>query len=150
MSESGREHRITHIGICVSDLARSVDFYVQGLGFVERSRLSVAGGPAQHLLDISELDLDMVYLEHSGLRIELLHYKSPGIDPDRSLQPMNRLGMTHFSIRVDQLEPMVERILRAGGEVREESRVEFEGRNRGVMTFDPDGVRIELIERVKS
>jgi catechol 2,3-dioxygenase-like lactoylglutathione lyase family enzyme len=149
MSGSSREHRITHIGLCVSDLERSVSFYVDGLGFMERARLSVAGGPSQQLLNISDLALDMVYLEHSGIRIELLYYRSPG-HVEQPTAPMNRLGFTHFSIRVDQLEPLVERIVRAGGSVQELSEVEFDGGNRGVMTLDPDGTRIELIDRVQA
>jgi glyoxylase I family protein len=147
VSDSSREHRITHIGLCVSDLTRSVNFYVEGLGFTERARLSVTGEPSQRLLDVPDLDLDMVYLEHSGLRIELLYYRSPGHDVDRTIRPMNRLGFTHFSIRVDQLRPMVERIVLAGGSIREDSEVQFDGGNFGLMAFDPDGTRIELIER---
>ena len=35
--------QLTHIGICVSDLERSLRFYGEGLGFRERSRLELAG-----------------------------------------------------------------------------------------------------------
>jgi glyoxylase I family protein len=150
MTPQGKEHRITHIGVCVSDLDRAVAFYRDGLGFVERARLTVEGGVSERLLRVSELDLDMVYLEHSGLRIELLHFRSPGLEGGDSTPPVNRVGFTHFSIRVDVLGPMLDRIISTGGQVDRQSYVVFEGGNSGIMAFDPDGTRIELIERVEA
>ena len=42
--------RLSHIGICVSDLERSRAFYCQGLGFQEAGELEVEGAPVDTLL----------------------------------------------------------------------------------------------------
>ena len=70
--------RMTHIGVCVTDLARATAFYRDGLGFRSRSELRVAGPPSTTLLRLPEVDLQAVYLERDGTRIELLHYVAPG------------------------------------------------------------------------
>ena len=44
--------RLSHIGVCVSDLERSVKFYRDALGFRELSRLAVEGAESERLLDI--------------------------------------------------------------------------------------------------
>ena len=34
-----------HVGICVRDLERSIRFYTEGLGFLEKGKLNVDGEP---------------------------------------------------------------------------------------------------------
>lgn len=145
------EPRITHIGLCVSDLPRSLRFYTEGMGFVEVGRMTVddpAAAPLMSLPVDGELGLELVYLEHSGLRVELLGWTNPTAEGDGSPRPMNRLGLTHFSIRVDEVGPVADRVRAAGGSVVQESEVTFRGGNKGLMVLDPDGTLLELIERV--
>ena len=66
--------RLSHIGICVSDLERSVRFYRDVLGFEEMSRLQVKGAEAERLLQLAGGELQAVYLQRDGTRIELLFY----------------------------------------------------------------------------
>jgi catechol 2,3-dioxygenase-like lactoylglutathione lyase family enzyme len=139
--------RITHLGICVADLDRSRAFYRDALGMDEVATLRVAGEPTQTLLDVDDLDLELVYLERDGIRIELLHYHGPGTAVDAA-RPMNQVGFTHLSLRVPELDSLVEAIRSAGGSVDDETLVRFVGGNRGVMAHDPDGTRLELIEDV--
>ena len=55
--------RLSHIGICVSELERSVCFYRDVLGFQELCRLQVEGAEAERLLNIDGGELQAVYLE---------------------------------------------------------------------------------------
>ena len=66
---------------------------------------------------------------------------------------MNAVGFTHLSFRVDgpeEIDELVARIERCGGRAWAERTVAFEGGGRGLMTSDPDGNWLELIERSSS
>jgi catechol 2,3-dioxygenase-like lactoylglutathione lyase family enzyme len=138
--------RLSHIGLCVSDLERSLTFY-RTLGFRERSRLRAGGEPAERLLELEGVQLSAIYLERDGTRLELLHYPAPGHVGDASARPMNALGLTHLSLRVDDLDAVAEALLEAGGRLLEASRTEIPAaRTRALFAVDPDGTRIELVE----
>lgn len=139
--------RLSHIGICVSDLERSVRFYRDLLGFARVSELEIGGEPTSTLLQIDDVELHAVYLERDGTRIELLHYKSPGATGPDSPRPMNQLGLTHLSLRVDRLADLLRDLQNAGVRILEKSKIEipaFEA--AAVFITDPDGTLIELVQ----
>ena len=88
----GAIRAFSHIGICVSDLERSVAFYRDALGFTEVRRLDVTGEATETLLGLQDVDLDAVFLERDGMRIELLHYRWPAHRGTGDPRPMNALG----------------------------------------------------------
>ena len=139
--------RLSHIGICVADLARARRFYQQALGFQEEASLRVAGEPNTSLLSLSEVELEAVYLVRDGTRLELLHFATPGHETPDAPRPMNRLGLTHVSLRVSDLDAVLAEIRLQGGRVLEETRI---GSPRsglcGIFVLDPDGTRIKLFQ----
>ena len=139
--------QLTHIGICVSDLARSLAFYRDVLGLREVGRLSTGDAATGTILEVAGAKLELVYLERDGFRLELLHYPSPGHVGDGKRRAMNALGLTHLSFAVDDLDAAARAIEDAGGRVLPATRATFQSGNRGIFTLDPDGTRIELIER---
>lgn len=146
MSAGPTVQRLSHIGICVSDLARAQSFY-QALGFEARGRLRATGAATETLLELPGVRLDAVYLERDGTRIELLHYEAPASRGDGTPRPMNALGLTHLSLRVGDLDEALAAIRAAGGSEIHASRIELpEARTRVVFATDPDGTRIELVE----
>jgi len=139
--------RVSHIGLCVADLEASLHFYRDALGFRERSRLDVAGEHAARLLQVADASLRAVYLERDGLRLELLHFEAQEPADDPTLRPMNQPGLTHLSLRVTGMAPLLERIVVAGGRVLEETRILFPAATTtALFVTDPDGTRIELVE----
>jgi len=58
--------RLTHVGICVSDMDRSLRFYRDCLGFRHEHELRVAGEPSDTLLRLRGVDLHAVYLARDG------------------------------------------------------------------------------------
>lgn len=99
------------------------------------------------LLDVPGLVVDLVYLQRDGFRVELLGYAEPGSVGEPECRPMNRLGFTHLSFRVNDVDGIVDAIVAHGGRVIPERSVNFGGGNLGVMATDPDGNLLELIER---
>ena len=117
--------RMTHIGICVTDVERSVRFYRDGLGFAYRSELRVQGEPSDTLLRLRGVDLRAVYLERDGTRIELLHYAAPGAVQADAPRPMNQCGLTHLSLRVDSVADTLAALRAAGAEPLDDTRIDI-------------------------
>lgn len=142
------QFRAGHIGICVSDWRRSLHFYRDVLGFRYLRELEVSGEFASRLLQLENVELRAVYLEREGMRIELLHYEQPGPVPGATPRPMNQLGLTHLSLRVDDLDGVVRELREAGVEVRADTRIEIPAAHtKAVFISDPDGALIELLEQ---
>jgi catechol 2,3-dioxygenase-like lactoylglutathione lyase family enzyme len=139
--------RVSHVGLCVADLERSLRFWRDGLGFRERSRLDVTGAAADTLLELRGVELRAVYLERDGLRLELLHFAAPGARRRAAVRPMNQPGLTHLSLRVDDLDGALARLAGCGGRVLDATRVAIPAvRTRAAFVADPDGTRVELVE----
>jgi glyoxylase I family protein len=139
--------RLSHIGICVSDLKHSVCFYRDVLGFQELSRLRVKGLEAERLLNIAGGELQAVYLQRDGTRLELLYYPVAGHKQSDTPRPMNKLGFTHLSLRVEHLDSLVRAIEQHGGKNLAETRVANDTwGTKAVFVTDPDGLRIELLQ----
>jgi glyoxylase I family protein len=138
--------RLTHIGLGVTDLERSLRFYRELLGFRVEHQLAVAGEPTDTLLGLRGVELRAVYLTRDGVRLELLHFAAPARPAARS-RPMHEPGLTHLSFRVADLDATLGALRAAGERVLEESIVRFpEHGAAACMVVDPDGQRIELVQ----
>lgn len=139
--------RFSHLGICVSNMERSLHFYRDLLGFRYVSELNVAGEPANTLLQLQDVKLHAAYLERDGTRIELLHFASPATEGEDASRPFNRSGFTHLSLRVEGLEALLKELAQAGVRVLEDTNVyNPQFRAGAVLITDPDGALIELVE----
>jgi catechol 2,3-dioxygenase-like lactoylglutathione lyase family enzyme len=140
--------RVSHIGICVSDAERSLRFYRDVFGFRPVGEIAVRGEPSDSLLRLKDVDLRAIYLEREGVRIELLYYASPGHGGDGAPRAMNALGLTHLSLRVDDVDAFLPRLEPAGGSVLAETRIDIpEVQTRAIFVTDPDGTLIELVQQ---
>jgi len=139
--------RLGHLGICVSDMEKSISFYRDLLGFRPLSQVSVQGEEADRLLRLEGVDQRTVFLERDGLRLALFAYASPR--PVGSGQPraMNELGMAAIMLRVDDLDATLEPFRKAGIRILEETYTTHPAfRSKLVFLCDPDGTLIELIQ----
>jgi glyoxylase I family protein len=139
--------RLSHIGICVSELERSVAFYRDALGFVEASRLQVSGPESERLLELKGGAVHAVYLQRDGTCIELLYYPGAGHQGAQTPRPMNALGFTHLSLRVADIDAVIAAVESGGGACLAHTRISNEAwRSEAVFVTDPDGLRIELLQ----
>lgn len=138
----------SHLGICVVDLEASLRFYCEGLGFVEVAAHDV-GEEFATLMEVDGVRLRSRMIAKDGLTVELLGFEVPGVTGDGSRRPMNRRGLTHLSLRVDDVASTAATIEALGGTVLRSTRTEVP---MGGVTLefvyctDPDGVRIELMD----
>ena len=139
--------RATHVGICVTDLERSIEFYRDRLGFQYLSRIHVVGEPSDTLLSLEGVDLHAAYLERDGLRVELLYYASPKSPAADRPRPMNDVGLTHLSLRVSDLDALVAELRGRGVRIVDQTKIDIPVvEAAAVMIQDPDGLKIELVQ----
>jgi len=138
--------RLTHIGICVSDMERSLRFYRDALCFRFEHDLHVEGEPSDTLLRLRGVVLDAVYLSRDGVRIELLRFAQPPPPLARD-RTMHERGLTHLSFRVADLDATLA-ALRGGGErILDETIVRIPAvQAAACFVVDPDGQLIELVQ----
>jgi catechol 2,3-dioxygenase-like lactoylglutathione lyase family enzyme len=136
----------SHVGICVSDLDRSLRFYCDGLGFevAERYDLDSTQMPG---LDASlevpgPLTLVSQMIVNGSMKVELLHY--PGREAEGTPSTSRGLlGLTHLSFNVDKVDSAAARLVEHGGTILEHTRSDA-----GIVLLfltDPDGTRVELM-----
>jgi catechol 2,3-dioxygenase-like lactoylglutathione lyase family enzyme len=139
--------KLSHQGLCVSDLERAVTFYRDGLGFREISRMAFNDPGTQRLLGLPEARLEAIYLRRDGCTLELLHFPQPGTHLAHGPRPMNRVGLTHLSFLVEDLDAALASLEALGAAVLVDTRLEGERHGANVVFItDPDGTRIELVQ----
>ena len=122
---------IHHIAIIVSDYKKSMDFYVDKLGFkVIREN---------YRPNKNDWKIDLKVNEYTEL--ELFVVKKP---PKRISEP-EACGLRHLAFNVDNIETVVEELRKKGIECENIRIDEFTGKK---MTFfrDPDNLPLELHE----
>lgn len=140
---AAHRYRTSHIGLCVSDLTKSLRFYCDGLGFVKIMEYDLDE-------QIPEVDapcsLTSTFLEKDGMRVELLTFRQPGVigtPPTRR----NHLGMTHLSFFSEDIDGAAKALCEFGGVLVPDTRAGADDPSAAQFVFvaDPDGNRVELM-----
>jgi catechol 2,3-dioxygenase-like lactoylglutathione lyase family enzyme len=132
----------SHVGICVSDLDRSLRFYCDGLGFEKAETYPIGSEFAAALEVEGDLELTSQFIRRDGVAIELLYYASPGVLGEPSSR-RNQLGITHLSFIVEDVDASAAKLVAAGATILEDTRTDLG--IQIVFLADPDGTRIELM-----
>jgi glyoxylase I family protein len=140
------DYRPSHVGLCVRDLARSLRFFCDGLGFEQAERFELDSSAAEGLERSLEVPgparIVSQFVQNDTMKIELLHFVEPGVGGTPSAA-RNQLGLTHLSFYVDDLDAATRHLVECGATVIEETRA-----SPGIdllFLADPDGVRVELM-----
>lgn len=119
-----------HVAIKVTDLDRTLDYYVNKLGFSEMLRLNKDDGS--------------VWLVYLRITDEQFLEVFPGAESDRA-PGWDANGMNHVCLTVDDLDEVLGQIEQAGLKLLMPLKTAIDG-NRQAWLEDPDGNRIELME----
>jgi lactoylglutathione lyase len=138
-----------HIGVTVSDLARSIAFYRDLLGFnVTYERGEVTADYMPRLVGIPGARLKIAGLDVPGLHVDLVEYIEPrGATAGGSTSDV---GNVHIGFTVDDLWAAYRRLVAAGVQFKSQPVSPTVGPNQGgwaVYFVDPDGVTLEMIQR---
>jgi catechol 2,3-dioxygenase-like lactoylglutathione lyase family enzyme len=137
-----------HIGLTVSDLERSMEFYQQAVGMALEYRSVVASEAFDKLIAIDGIHIQFAYLTLGGFRLQLIEYVRGG--GDRLALGHNKVGNPHISLWVDDLEAQHARLKALGANITSDILTQ-ESPDIKARTFyctDPDGVQVEFCEKI--
>ena len=141
--------RMSHVAIAVTDLPTSLRFYTEGLGF-EAGPCFEAGDEVAAVSEVEPpVRMRSQYLTKGGFRLELMGWETPAVHGEAS-RYRNQRGLTHLSFEVDDIVAVEDRLLALGGHRLPDVRVKVEREPDDislVFLTDPDGTRIELLQR---
>lgn len=141
--------KLSHRGICVSDLAASERFYRDALGFEVHQDFGIIEGPEMdQTMELSDVKLRAVMLKYpDGPMVELLQFLNPPAEGRREKRSTLQYGLVHISFYVDDIDAWAARISAHGGTVHEKTRAHFADNDTTLLyCTDPDGVRVELMK----
>lgn len=137
--------KFSHLGICVSDIERSLRFYRDALGFTVAENYEI-GPEVSRTMEIDNVSLRAQYLRREDITLELLEFHSPPATGPQERRALNQFGLTHLCFWVDDLEAAIGKVCDAGGAVHEQTRTQLPT-VRIIYCTDPDGIRVELLQR---
>ena len=115
--------KLTHVGVNVSDLKKSEDFYERVLGCRKTGR-------------IENERVEICFLDFDNSSFELVYNKISGDKPANN-------GHLHFAFDSDDVDADFKRIKSLGVRTKTEAPVDFEG-GRLFFFFGPDGETFEF------
>ena len=139
-----------HTGITVSDLERSLAFWRDVLGFEFSHSAHQKGEMSEHITGVKDAELKLAVVKvPGGHKIELLEYLAPDDHKkDAHLRPCD-VGHVHVALRVENLEPLLEKIAASGWKAAGTPQTINYGPNAGkrvIYVRDPDGTTIEFMQ----
>jgi len=143
--------RLNHIGLTAADLDASLAFWRDAVGLRELGRGVVEWEHLDRIVGLDGTAIEWAELEFPGGAIlELFRYRRPAGDP-LPAGGINRPGMAHICLEVDEIERVAERLQAAGYRARSRELVTIpRGAYKGykcIYFLAPDGVTLELDER---
>jgi lactoylglutathione lyase len=144
---------LSHTGIQVTDVERSVAFY-EKLGLELVARWTTCEPYVQRVVGYFPqvtLEVAVMAIPGSDTVLEVLEYRNvdrKSIDPDTG-----NVGTGHFCLLVDSVDDLYSRLASEGVEFVSSPQTPTAGPNTGgrlVYMKDPDGIRVELLETTRT
>jgi catechol 2,3-dioxygenase-like lactoylglutathione lyase family enzyme len=136
------------IGVIVSDLEKSIDFYTNVVGMVKTGGFSIDAdfGKKSGLTDGEPFDVTILKLKDSPEAAEwkLMSFGKESSHPQQQFIH-DDVGMQYITIFVKSMKPFVERLKNHNIEFLEETPLFLPDGRQFVLIQDPDGSFIELI-----
>ncbi|MFC0861416.1 VOC family protein [Sphaerimonospora cavernae] len=140
---------IHHVGLTVSDLERSLDFYIRLLGMSHLGTFERSGPQVDAVTGYPGVVVRQAFARplRADCVVELLQYVGGNPDP---IDPENgRVGAVHVAVEVAELDRTLDRLREEGVIALSDPIVAGVGPMAGcrvVYVLDPDRVRVELVE----
>jgi catechol 2,3-dioxygenase-like lactoylglutathione lyase family enzyme len=135
-----------HVGISVSDIERSINFYRDMLGMkLEHPPFPLGGPEVEQVMGLRNVQCRSCHMVGGSVRLELFEFASPDSAPKDANYSVADRGISHFGVEVPDIDSAYERLRAAG--VRFHCPVTtFRGGAKATYGRDPDGNVFELLE----
>ncbi len=147
--------RVVHVGLTVSDLEKSITFYKDTLGLSFEGKMKMEGESTDRLFNIQDCKVKVAYLngskEINTPMIELLEF-SPKAKIDKGIR-LDKTSISEVCFDVEDIDVLYKKLLHKGVEFLSEPQY-FDlsdqgfGKSKAVYFKDPDGIILELIEKL--
>jgi len=138
-----------HTSFTVSNLERSMDFYISMYGL---ELISLADRPMEYVEKVTKVKSRMrvAYLRGAGITLELIEYL--GSMKREMKSSVDNIGCGHICFNVDDLNKVISVLQQKGVRFLGELVTVPVGANKGsliIYALDPDGIVTELIQPSK-
>ena len=136
---------LRHVGIIVSDIYKSRDFYRDFFDFSEIQDFWDDSAYINKITGTVDARVHMIKLRSkTGFVLELLDYET---HPTSRLRvPIYNIGLCHLALQVADVDEAFERLSKAGVRFLSEPTESSEGIAKVCFCLDPDDTRLELVE----
>jgi catechol 2,3-dioxygenase-like lactoylglutathione lyase family enzyme len=140
---------VNHVGISVSNLERSIEFYRNGLGMeiVGQGKFErgTEEGRYEAILGLEGATGRVALMAIDGVKLELFEFSHPTPKRSDPKRPVCDHGITHFCVEVEDIQSKYDR-LKAAGASFHCPPLKFFGKATATYGRDPDGNVFELLE----
>lgn len=139
---------MNNVGIVVEDLDEAIAFFseigltVEGRGMVEGEWAGRVTG-----LENQSVEVVMMVTPDGHSRLEISRFLRPAVVSDHRTAPVNSLGYLRIMFRVDNVDELVERLLKKGAELVGEV-VQYENAYKLCYIRGVEGLLIGLAEQL--
>lgn len=133
MTRNVKVRNLAHVGMTVSNIDRSIAFYVDLLGLTQVDRRPGTQGD------------EVCFVDAGGCMLELIGPSTGALSAEDVA--VGRAGLVHLTFRVDDVDATIEAVRAVGAEIVEEPRDAHNKRMARRVAFcrDPDGILIEFL-----
>ena len=132
----------------VNDLEKNRDFWINTLGFKLRIEALEESPYIDELLDIKDPALKTVKLiDSKGFIIELLKFENYQVGNSWS-GDLKTTGLTHIALTVDNLDELIERLIKDNYQTVSDIKVSPNGKVKVVFVKGLEGLMLELVEEL--
>ena len=147
-SQSNFSSKLIGLGVVVSDLDKSLDFYVNGIGMVKTGGFNINEDFAKRsgLSNGVPFSVTVLKLENSPDANEwkLMSFGKKATHPKQNFI-QDDAGVQYITINVKALKPIIERLKQKNIPLLGSTPTSLNGNSQFVFVQDPDGTFIELI-----
>ena len=137
---------IRHVGIVVTDMERSLEFYRDILGLKPVIDFTEKGQFIDTISNAGGIDLRMVKLiAEDGSMIELLHYVSHP-QPERGENKLYETGPTHVAFTIDDVDKTYADWISKGVKCNSKPTVAPDRKAKLFFCQDPDNTYLEIVQ----
>lgn len=148
-------NEVMHVGVTVSDMDRSIDFYKNILGLTFQGELIMQGKETELLFQRTNCKARVAYLNGSdhvmAPPIELIQFLDDQVEKVSS--DLHRTSISEICFRVSDIDKAYRHLIAHGVDcLSEPQHFDFTdagfGKSKAIYFRDPDGVVLELMQKL--